>query len=72
MYTRMNLIGTRQNKKQNITVSALESFILKQMKSSLTEKNLSQLTRTIPKQNIVLSSQLVRRFFLIKLSVKQG
>ncbi len=38
MYTRMNLIGTKQNKKQNITASALESFILKQMESSLTEK----------------------------------
>lgn len=30
----------KAEKKQNITVSALESFILKQMKSSLTEKNL--------------------------------
>ena len=29
MYTKMNLIGTRQNKKQNITVNALESFIPK-------------------------------------------
>ncbi len=40
MYTRMNHIGTRQNKKQNITASALENFILKRMNSSLVEKNL--------------------------------
>lgn len=39
-YIRMNPIGIRQNKKQNIIVNVLVNFILKQMKSSLTEKNL--------------------------------